>query len=171
MGPRVPPTVSGVIELRVAALDHPDAVALDEQVQSYYTRIYGAGDLTSLLPEQFALPRGVYLVGYDADGRPIASGGWRAADADPADDVLRDGDAEIKRMYVVPDARGKGHARALLAELERTACEAGRRRMVLETGTAQPDAVQLYASSGYTPIPTFGAHRGDPRSRCFAKPL
>lgn len=85
--------------------------------------------------------------------------------------MLRVGDAEIKRMYVVPDARGKGHARALLAELERTARRRGRTRMVLETGTEQPDAVQLYRSSGYTPIPTFGPHRTDDRSRCFAKPL
>lgn len=159
-----------MIELRVAGLDHPDAVALNEQVQSYYRQIYGDGDLTSLLSAQFDAPRGVYLVGYD-DGRPVASGAWRALDPDPADAVVRDGDAEIKRMYVVPDVRGKGHARAVLAELERTALAAGRRRMVLETGTEQPDAVALYLSSGYTAIGTFGAHRDDPRSRCFAKPL
>ncbi|RZT84650.1 acetyltransferase (GNAT) family protein [Pseudonocardia sediminis] len=159
-----------MIELRIAGLDHPDAVALNDEVQSYYRRIYGDGDLTSLLSEQFEAPRGVYLVGYDGD-RAVASGAWRALDPEPADDVVREGDAEIKRMYVVPDVRGKGHARAVLAELERTALAAGRRRMVLETGTEQPDAVALYASSGYTPIGTFGYHRDDPRSRCFAKNL
>lgn len=159
-----------VIELRVAGLDHPDAVALNEQVQSYYRTIYGNGDLTSLLAEQFRAPRGIYLVGYEG-GRPVASGAWRALEPDPADDVVRDGDAEIKRMYVVPEMRGRGHARAVLAELERTARQAGRARMILETGTEQPDAVALYRSSGYTPVSTFGAHRDDPRSRCFARVL
>lgn len=159
-----------MIELRVVGLDHPDAVALNEQVQSYYRRIYGDGDLTSLLPDQFAAPRGVYLVGYDGERR-VASGAWRGLEPDPADGVVLAGDAEIKRMYVVPDVRGKGHARAVLAELERTAREAGRTRMVLETGTAQPDAVALYVSSGYTSIATFGVHHDDPRSRCFAKAL
>ncbi|MBW0105646.1 GNAT family N-acetyltransferase [Pseudonocardia sp. KRD291] len=161
------------MDLRVAGLDHPDAVALNEQVQSYYREIYGDGDVTTLLREQFDAPRGIYLVGYDGV-RPVASGAWRALEpdpVDPVDDVVRDGDAEIKRMYVVPDVRGKGHARAVLAELERTARAAGRRRMVLETGTRQPDAVALYVSSGYTSIGTFGVHRDDPRSRCFAKPL
>ncbi|MDN5917118.1 MAG: GNAT family N-acetyltransferase [Pseudonocardia sp.] len=158
------------MELRVAGLDHPDAVALNEQVQSYYRQIYGDGDLTSLHSEQFAAPRGLYLLGYDGE-RPVASGAWRALEPGAGDDVVRDGDAEIKRMYVVPDVRGKGHARAVLAELERAALAAGRRRMVLETGTEQPDAVALYVSSGYAPIGTFGTHRDDPRSRCFAKPL
>ncbi|HEX4247931.1 MAG TPA: GNAT family N-acetyltransferase, partial [Pseudonocardia sp.] len=59
----------------------------------------------------------------------------------------------------------------LLAELERTAVEAGARRMVLETGVAQPEAIQLYLSSGYLPIPKFGVYRHAPGSRCFAKPL
>ncbi len=157
--------------LRVAALDHPDAVALNDQVQAYYTEVYGGSDATSMEVAQFLPPRGLYLVGYDG-GRPVVSGAWRALDPGPAGGrPVRDGDAEIKRMYVVPDARGRGHARALLAELEHTAGAAGRRRMVLETGVAQPEAIALYVSSGYEPIPVFGRHRGDPRSRCFAKPL
>jgi GNAT superfamily N-acetyltransferase len=160
-----------VLELRVASLDHPDAVALNEEVQSFYTRVYGGADLTRLDPAQFRRPRGIYLLGYD-DGRPVVSGAWRALDpATAGGDPVLDGDAEIKRMYVVPHARGRGHARALLAELERTAAAAGRTRLVLETGTEQPEAIALYRDSGYAPIPAFGVHRGDARSRCFAKPL
>ena len=67
----------------------------------------------------------------------------------PGDPELRDGDAEIKRMYVIAAHRGRGIARAVLAELERTAAAAGRRPMVLETGDRQPEAVALYTSSGY----------------------
>jgi hypothetical protein len=43
--------------------------------------------------------------------------------------------------------------------------------MILETGTAQPEAVALYESSGYTPIPPFGYYKAEPLNRCFAKPL
>jgi ribosomal protein S18 acetylase RimI-like enzyme len=74
-------------------------------------------------------------------------------------------------MYVVPEARGRGLARRLLAELEDSARAAGRVRMVLETGTEQPEAIALYLSSGYTPMPGFGVYRDDERSRCFAKRL
>lgn len=160
-----------VLALRVAALDDPDALALNEEVQAYYRDVYGDGDLTTVDATQFRAPSGVYLVGHDPTGRPVASGAWRPLDADPGDPTRRDGDAEVKRMYVVPDARGRGYARVVLAELERSAAAAGRRRMILETGTAQPDAMELYRSSGYEPIGTFGVYRDDPRSRCFAKPL
>ena len=43
--------------------------------------------------------------------------------------------------------------------------------MVLETGTAQPEAMALYESSGYTPIPSFGYYQDVPLNRCYAKPL
>lgn len=152
-------------------MDHPDALRLNDEVQAYYRAVYGDGDVTALTPEQFSPPRGRYLVGYDAAGRPVATGAWRGVDARPDDPVLRDGDAEIKRMYVVPTARGSGHARTLLAELERTAADAGRRRMILETGTAQPEAMSLYRACGYRPIGRFGVYRDDHRSRCFGKLL
>lgn len=163
--------MSGGPDLRVTGADHPDAVALDQRVQAWYRDVYGDPDLTVLGPGQFTPPRGLYLVGYDERGRPVASGGWRAREASTDDPPLRDGDAELKRMYVVPEARGRGYARAVLAELERTAAAAGRRRAVLETGTEQPEAIALYTRAGYRPIAAFGAHRADPRSRCFAKPL
>ncbi|MEQ3554762.1 GNAT family N-acetyltransferase [Pseudonocardia nematodicida] len=160
-----------MLELRVAALDHPDAVLLNDEVQAWYRQVYGDGDVSLLGVAQFAAPQGVYLIGYDEHGRAVASGAWRPVDADPGDPAVRDGDAEIKRMYVVPSARGHGHARTVLAELERTAAVAGRRRAILETGTEQPDAMRLYAASGYHPMPNFGAYRNDLRSRCFCKPL
>jgi GNAT superfamily N-acetyltransferase len=71
----------------------------------------------------------------------------------------------------VPQARGRGLARRILAELEATAAAAGRVRMVLETGTLQPEAIALYSSCGYTPIPKFGLYREDPLSVCLGKPL
>jgi ribosomal protein S18 acetylase RimI-like enzyme len=74
-------------------------------------------------------------------------------------------------MYVVAAHRGHGYARAVLAELERTAAAAGRRRAVLESGTRQPESVALYLSAGYEPMPAFGLYRDSPNSRFFAKPF
>jgi GNAT superfamily N-acetyltransferase len=79
--------------------------------------------------------------------------------------------AEVKRMYVVPAARARGLARQVLAHLERTAAEAGAEAMILETGLAQPEAIALYESSGYTRIPSFGYYKDEPLNRCFAKAL
>ena len=146
--------------------DHPDAARLIEEVQAEYVRRYGGKDSTPVDPADFAPPRGLFLVGY-VDDVPVACGGWRAQDGD--EPMFRDGDAEIKRMYVAPLARGLGLARALLAELENTAVLAGRRRMVLETGHAQPEALALYRSADYTDIVKFGVYRNSPGSVCLGK--
>ncbi|MEV6671951.1 GNAT family N-acetyltransferase [Streptomyces sp. NPDC051162] len=154
------------------AYDHPDAVKLTDQVQLEYAERYGDGDLTPMDPAQFDPPRGLYLIAYEDDGTPLATGGWRSQEAN--DEGYADGDAELKRMYVVRSARGRGLARQILAALEADATAAGRRRMVLETGTMQPEAIALYGSCGYAPVPAerkFGLYRNSPESRCFTKRL
>ncbi|WP_253779474.1 GNAT family N-acetyltransferase [Goodfellowiella coeruleoviolacea] len=154
--------------LRTLAYNHPDAAKLIAEVQQEYVRRYGDPDITPVDPAEFAAPRGLFLVGY-LDGEPVACGGWRVPSED-TEHVLP-GDAEMKRMYVVPAARGRGLARRVLAELERTAAEAGHRRMILETGTKQPEAIALYTSAGYQPTTKFGVYRDDENSVCLAKPL
>ncbi|GAB2889169.1 GNAT family N-acetyltransferase [Streptomyces mayteni] len=153
--------------------DHPDAVKLNDEVQAEYAERYGdEGDITPLDVTMFAPPRGVYLIAYDDAGRPIATGAWRAQDK--GGEGYADGDAEIKRMFVIREARGRGLSRIILARLEDDARAAGRVRMVLETGTEQPEAIALYRSSGYEPVPDaekFGLYRGSEASRCFTKPL
>lgn len=158
------------IQLRAVPYDHPDAVKLNDQVQlEYRARYDGEGDVTPLDPAMFAPPNGLYLLAYDASGAPIASGGWRSQDRN--DEGYADGDAELKRMYVVPEARGLGLARRILAELESDARAAGRARMALETGDQQPEAIALYLSSGYTLSEKFGHYRFYDSSRCMTKPL
>lgn len=129
---------------------------------------YGEQDATPVDPAQFAAPLGHFVVGY-LDGVPVACGGWRAHDV--ADGSIRVGDAEIKRMYTADSLRGKGLARVVLAGLETAARVAGRRRMVLETGLRQPEAIGLYESSGYRRIDNFGVYRHHPESLCYAKDL
>ena len=79
--------------------------------------------------------------------------------------------AEIRRMYVAPAARGRGLSRLVLAALEDEARELGYSFVRLETGDRQPEAIKLYASSGFEPIPRYGSFADDPRSVCFEKRL
>ena len=78
---------------------------------------------------------------------------------------------ELKRMYVVPAARGRGVSRLLLRELERLAVQRGYRAIRLETGTQQPEAIRLYRSAGYEPYRCWGPYADDPDSVCFRKEL
>lgn len=156
--------------LQRVSFGHPDAIKLNDRVQLEYAERYGDdGDVTPLDPTMFDAPRGLYLIAYDDGGTPLATGGWRTQDQN--DEGYSDGDAELKRMYVTPEARGLGLARRILAALEDDARAAGRSRMVLETGLKQPEAIALYASSGYTPCSKFGHYRFEELSRCFAKAL
>jgi GNAT superfamily N-acetyltransferase len=158
------------MNIRRVRFDHPDAVKLNDEVQAEYGRRYGDdGDATVLAVEDFDPPRGVYLIAYDEYDRPVATGGWRSQDSNGEGN--EDGDAELKRMFVIEEMRGRGLARRILAELEEDARMAGRVRMVLETGTAQPEAVALYTSSGYEPCAKFGYYRHHELSLCFAKRL
>ncbi|MEV7071243.1 GNAT family N-acetyltransferase [Streptomyces sp. NPDC091972] len=158
------------MHIRQVSFDHPDAVKLNDEVQAEYHVRYGdGGDATVLAPEDFEPPNGVYLIAYDETDAPVATGGWRAQDANGEGNL--DGDAELKRMYVIEEMRGRGLARRILAALEDHARAAGRTRMVLETGTKQPEAIALYTSSGYEPCVKFGYYRHYEDSRCFAKAL
>lgn len=156
--------------LQRVSFGHPDAIKLNDRVQLEYAERYGDdGDVTPLDPTMFDAPRGLYLIAYDDGGTLLATGGWRTQEQN--DEGYSDGDAELKRMYVTPEARGLGLARRILAALEDDARAAGRSRMVLETGLKQPEAIALYASSGYTPCNKFGHYRFEELSRCFAKAL
>lgn len=169
------PILTSVPRIDRVGFGHPDALLLIEAVQEEYVLRYGGRDDTPLDPLMFEPPAGSFYVGYaELDGAtraevPVVSGAWRRR-GDVEVNGCRDC-AEIKRMYVVPQARGLGLARRMLAHLERTAAEAGARAMVLETGSAQPEAIALYESSGYTRIESFGHYQWSPKNRCFGKVL
>jgi GNAT superfamily N-acetyltransferase len=90
-------------------------------------------------------PYGAFIVGFDGS-EPVCCGGVKRLDQRTC---------EIKKMYVVPERRGKGVARALLKALEGRAAELGYQIARLDTGPKQPRARGLYESEGYAEIADF----------------
>lgn len=78
---------------------------------------------------------------------------------------------EVKRMFTLPEKRGKGLASAILKELEIWAKESGYEKTVLETGKRQTEAIALYNKCGYKVIPNYGQYIGVDNSICFEKEL
>lgn len=79
--------------------------------------------------------------------------------------------AEVKRMYVAPTHRGKGVSKMILRELENWAKENGYNKTILETGTAQKEAICLYKNSGYNIMENYGPYIEMKDSICFQKEL
>jgi GNAT superfamily N-acetyltransferase len=77
--------------------------------------------------------------------------------------------AEIKRMFVRPENRGRGIAGKILTELETWAKELNFSECVLETGLKQPEAIRLYQKSGYETIPSYGQYLNIENSVCMKK--
>lgn len=149
------------IQIRQVAYDEPAVhklvgEALDELSQRYG----GSGDDTPVAPADFAPPRGRFFVA-SRDDDLIGCAGWRA----------HGDDAELKRMFTVASARGLGVARRLLAAIEDSARADGRRRVILETGDRQPEAIALYSSAGYHRIPDFGYYKDEEGVLSFARDL
>ena len=78
---------------------------------------------------------------------------------------------EIKRMYTIPESRGKGFAIKILSELEKWAVELNYYKCILETGRKQPEAIQLYKKNGYNTISNYGQYAHIENSLCFEKKL
>ena len=81
------------------------------------------------------------------------------------------GTGEVKRVFVSAEHRGRGLSRLLMQGIEAHAVAAGLRRLVLETGTKQPESVSLYRSIGFEPIDRYGEYADSDESLCFAKTL
>ena len=152
--------------MEIARLPVGDPVAgalLAAALADLAERYGGAGDETPMDGAQFDPPAGAFLVAW-LGGVPAGCGGWRTLAADP--DV-----AEIKRMYTRPDQRGHGVASAVLRALEESARAAGRKRMALETGYRQPEAIALYQKLGYEIIPNYGHYADHPLCVSFGLAL
>jgi len=96
------------------------------------------------------------------NGFPVACGAIKEYDEDTM---------EVKRMYTVPDYRGKGFATIIIKELENWASELNYSKCILETGIKQPEAIALYEKNQYQRIPNYGQYTEVKTSVCFQKIL
>ncbi len=121
--------------IRIAAepFESPAATALRERHQAELIERYGWDTEPGHKPTAADVP--VFLVAREDGGEAVGCGGLRP---------IEPGLVEIKRMYVLPDHRGSGIGKLLLAALEDEARALGAERVVLETGSAQHEAVGLY---------------------------
>ncbi|WP_045748133.1 GNAT family N-acetyltransferase [Actinoplanes rectilineatus] len=149
------------IQIESADFTSPAVQALvAENMRDLSARYGGTGDDTPIAGADFVLPQGEFLVAVE-DGRLIGSAAWRRHHSD----------AELKRMFTRPAARGRGVARRLLTAVEESARAAGCKRVILETGDKQPEAIALYVSAGYERIDDFGYYAGHDGVLSYAKPL
>ncbi|SDM84839.1 Acetyltransferase (GNAT) family protein [Geodermatophilus siccatus] len=144
------------VRLVPAAWDDPDVQRLTAAQQAELRARYEGGQEPGTPPS--AADVAVVLVARDAGGEAVGCGALRPL----GDDV-----AEIKRMYVLPAARGRGLSKLVLAGLEAAARDRGWTTLRLETGPRQPEAVALYEGAGYRPIPAFGPYVDDADDSLF----
>ena len=149
------------MEIRRVEWDDAASVMLRAAQRAEIAIRYGTPD-SEPGPEPGAHDITAFFVAFGAEGEPLACGGVRR---------LNDDEAEIKRMYARPEARGSGAATFIVRRLEEYGRDSGWRRLLLETGTEQPDAVRFYTREGYARIPNFGYYEGLDQSLCFGKDL
>jgi len=156
--------------LEVVEWDDADAVGLRAAQEAEMATRYGDDPAPAIDPRSIVVTLVARL-----GGAPVGTAAVR--DVSGTDDRRGRGTThpaatgEVKRVYVDPGHRGRGVARRLMAELERAARQVGFRRFVLETGTAQPEAIGLYEAIGYEPIEKFGDHAEFDEQRCYGKRL
>ncbi|HWB29088.1 MAG TPA: GNAT family N-acetyltransferase [Vicinamibacterales bacterium] len=159
-GPDARMTRADVRVVRVSPVSAMATALIAELDVDLHARYPGVAFHT-LSPDELMAPAFTFVVA-EAAGEALGCGALR---------VREPGVAEIKRMFVRPSARRRGVARAVLRALEARAAELGLPRILIETGAAQPEAIALYLSSGYVPIPRYGEYVDVPTSRCFEKRL
>jgi GNAT superfamily N-acetyltransferase len=126
-------TSSGVLSVYHAALDE-------------LNRRYGGSDEAKHVTlDEFLPPKGLYLVAR-AEDHLVGGVGLRQI-SDPALEC-----GEVKRLWVRPDFRRRGVGFALMNEIEDRARQLGYRRLYLESGYAQPEALELYRGSGWDAV-------------------
>ena len=138
-----------------------DVAALIRQSDALMQSLYPAESNHLVDIDALAAPHVHFFVARE-DGRALGCGAFV---------VGTEKNAEMKRVFVDPAARGKGIARLIMDALEREAATLGIERMQLETGIKQPEAITLYRKFGYVERGPFGAYKPDPLSLFMEKRL
>jgi GNAT superfamily N-acetyltransferase len=148
----VPVTQKGVeptASLHVAPTS-PDAPAASELLEAYFRELRdrlapAEVEVQARWPADFRGPGAAVVLG-SIEGSPVGCAGLRPIGA---------GVLELKHFFLVPEMRGRGLGRRLLAGVEEVARGLGARRMILDTATPLREAAALYLSSGYLRIPRY----------------
>lgn len=164
----MPPTN---IQIKLTSWLDPDGIALrqrqrEEIVIADYRAEPGVAPSVEDVP--------VFLILFDTNNNtPIACGGLRPLPPAEQDSPNDNKAAEIKRMYVIPERRGRSHGVAdlLLRELELQAVLLGFGTLRLETAKDMMQARKFYERSGYVETERFGGYVDAENSVCYAKEL
>ena len=149
------------MQVSLESPDQPEVIALIKELDDYQDSLYPPESRHALDLASLKQPHVRFAVARDGQAQAIGCGAV----------VLGPDYGELKRMVVQPRGRGQGVARALLALLEAEARRAGCRLLTLETGPYQPEALGLYAKSGYERCAPFGQYTNDPLSVFMQKRL
>ena len=149
------------ITLRFESPRQADVERLLEALDGYQSALYPPESNHLLDVGALGAPNIRFLVARRAE-RALGCGALR---------IDADGYGELKRMFVVPEARGLRLGRRILDRLEEEARRAGLSCVRLETGIHQPEALGLYRSAGYVEREAFGGYRPDPLSVFMEKSL
>jgi putative acetyltransferase len=149
------------IEIAIEDPRQPEVLALIDALDEFSKSLYPPDSNHLLDIAALAKPDIVFFVARQ-EGRAIGCGAFRRLD---------DRHGEIKRMYVPHEARGRGLGWAILDTIETEARRRGIRRLSLETGIHNLQAVHLYHRAGYTDCPPFGAYGADPLSLFMTKEI
>jgi putative acetyltransferase len=134
--------------------DQPEVVSLVEELDAYQKPLYPPESHHGIDIESLGQPNVLFAVVRNTEGRAVGCGAV----------VMSTEYGELKRMFVRPQHRGQGIAKALLAFLEAEAIAKGCTLLMLETGVSQPKALGLYERAGYVRCGPFGSYTNDPFS-------
>lgn len=163
------PAQSGTVQIHAVDWADPRAVALrramDDEIMPRYADRFGDPTAPDAAARDaaFAIDPATMVLTLLAtvDGVPVAHAALR---------LLGD-EYELKRLVTLADYRGRGISKALIRAVEAAAAERGARRLILQTGDRQPEAVRLYEHLGYRPIPIYPPYGAIGFSRCYERML
>ncbi|MEN9704595.1 MAG: hypothetical protein RLZZ393_474 [Pseudomonadota bacterium] len=149
------------MRVRFESADQPDVIALIDALDAYQMPLYPPESHHGIDVRALCRPEVRFAVVRDERAVAVACGAV----------VLEGLQGELKRMYVDPAFRGRGIGRVLMGFLEQAAVEHGCKRLLLETGVRQPEAIAFYEACGFRHRGPFGDYTTDPHSVFLQKEL
>jgi putative acetyltransferase len=156
---------AGTLALSLEDPTMPDATLLVRELSAELGPIYGDDGSGAFVPADVQVPRSAFVVAR-LNGEPVGCGAIK-----PFGDEPEPTTAEVKRMFVRSNVRGRGISLAVLERLEQEARNFGYSRLVLETGDKQLAAMRLYERAGYVRIPCYGEYVNRAFSVCYGRDL